>query len=87
MESSMRQLLAILVVALILPATAAAQKSCEALSSLKLEKTTITSAEVVAAGMFTPAVGHEDFPGGRLQTGPGVLPGPRRPSSVERLGH
>lgn len=59
----MRQLLAILVVALILPATAAAQKSCEALSSLKLEKTTITSAEVVAAGMFTPAVGHEDFPG------------------------
>ena len=59
----MRQLLAILVVALILPAAADAQKSCDALSSLKLEKTTITSAEVVAAGSFTPPAGHEDFPG------------------------
>jgi len=56
----MRQLLAILVVALILPAHA--QKSCDALSSLKLEKTTITSAEVVAAGTFTPPAGHEDLP-------------------------
>ncbi len=58
----MRQLLAILVVALILPAAADAQKSCAALSSLKLEKTTITSAQVVAAGTFTPPAGQEGFP-------------------------
>ncbi len=57
------RLLAMLVVVLILPATADAQKSCEALSSLKLEETTITSAEVVAAGTFTPPSGQESFPG------------------------
>jgi feruloyl esterase len=59
----MRQLLVILVVGLILPAAADAQKSCQALSSLKLEETTITSAQLVAEGTFTPPAGQQGFPG------------------------
>lgn len=61
----MRRLLAILVVsatALILQAAADAQQSCDALSSLKLENTTITFAQVVAAGAFALPGGREDFP-------------------------
>jgi feruloyl esterase len=46
-----------------LPASAmtALTRSCEALTSLRLDETTITSAQVVAAGQFTPPPG-----GGRL---------------------
>ena len=58
----MRQLLAIiacLAVASSLSAAADAQNSCQGLSSLHLENTTITSAEVVAAGTFTPPAGQQ----------------------------
>ena len=61
-QCSMRQLLAILVV-VILPAAADAPKSCGGLSVSPLEKTTITSAELVAAGTFTPPAGQQGFPG------------------------
>ena len=44
--------------------------------------------KLVAAGAFTPPAGQQAAPGADgYKTGPGFLPGPRRPSSVERLGH
>ena len=91
----MRQLLAILVVALILPAAADAQKSCDALSSLKLEKTTITSAEVPKAVLRLRALLRAPFAffpllrEGRSYAAAcsigivsGIWPGPCRPRSV-----
>ena len=60
----MRLLLAkftFLVVACCLPALA--EKRCEDLASLQLKNTTITSAQLVAAGAFTPPLGAPEAPG------------------------
>ncbi len=45
---------ALLAIAGVFASTAAAAASCDSLSSLKLQDTTITAAEAVAAGAFTP---------------------------------
>ena len=46
-----------------LPAAAAAPRSCQDLASLMFENTTIASAQLVAAGAFTPPAGTPEFPG------------------------
>ena len=73
MRSEMKAVLALSFLGLsLLVATSAAQgagtqqggSSCEALVSLKVPETTITSAEVVSAGEFTPPTRPGDRPGG-----------------------
>ncbi len=59
----MGQLLTVFAVLLVARLPAVAQKSCEDLASLKLENTTITSAQLLAAGSFTPPAGTPESPG------------------------
>lgn len=62
----MRQRLAIFALLLVsssLSGVAIAQTPCERLASLKLENTTIASAQLVPAGEFTPPAGQEIVPG------------------------
>src|SRR5271166_6535805 len=47
----------LLVAAVLFPTSAAAQRSCESLTSLSLPNATITSAMSVAAGTFKPPAG------------------------------
>ncbi len=56
---------------MVLPQPASAAESCEGLSSLKLPDTTITLAESVKAGAFTPPSGpNACFPGGNYKSLP-----------------
>lgn len=53
----MKVRIALVFLAVLVPATVASAASCEALAALKLDHTTITLAQSVAAGMFTPPGG------------------------------